>query len=1075
MRQLEERLVQLVEKAIKAGKIQPDWIPPTFLTLGTFPETLYPVQRKLAEPLIQLFCWRLAVSQLAKTDATKLTRLFPHFPLDKSLPFQMDLMKLLATVHRELAAEGIDFTQVVQECRRLGLVEEIPRWETLSDLQKLYLETCDRYHLWDVQTARMVAVQKQECRTEKRIILIGTVDLNAIQKQLLSQVSDRVTAFVFAPEEKRNGFDPFGCLIPEVWEEQEVTIPDDQIYQADTPSDQARLAIEQLKRFAAQKVPRSDCTIGAPDSDVIPFLRQLLLSEEVEVHDSAGSPMSQNRIYRLLTLTAGYLEQRTFDAFLELIRHPDLEEYLLRHWYPDPASEVSVTGTLFDSPVTSSDVFSNSPKMTETLDEPANIPLPGDWISEIQWYQNLFLPDRIDGQWHVYVNPETPQRNTDFPLLRRVYTIVEDLLLPFRPEEESPIQKLPIEKTDLPSENLFQPDSGSPHSANFPQNPISERESAKTEMSETGSPERIGEILEQSSLFKWIIREKRLRISDWCWQVSQFLCRIYPDGNRSPDEIIARQTDAGIEVINNILNQLYLIPHSLFRPVSGSEMLRFLLQEADKSRIPASTSSNAFELLGWLDLVHDTAHHLVLTGMNEGVVPSVLSNDPFLPNTLRSRLHLEDNRKRYARDAYLLSAILASRPETTIIFGRHSLQGDPLLPSRFFFATDPKTITNRVCRFFATDSGTPSVSSVDRVQERSQFNVPVLHMTGEPPTSVNVTEFRDFLTCPYRYFLGHQLHLRKITENVELDAAGFGNLVHSVLREFAETKIKDCEDPVLLASWLSRCLDKMCRERFGDNVLPMVRVQLEQARRRLQAFAFWQAQWRSQGNQIKFVEGTPQNGSVSFPVDGQSMRICGRIDRIDFNPETGQWFIFDYKTYDTYKEGKRLKGDNNPENPLLTIRIKNTVEEKHRRPVFPPQTAATPPKHPDAPSPSQESKQPGPFFQWHDLQLPLYRHFFRQILQENHLELPDAPPILGYIILPRNNKTKALGAPWQESDLKMADEEAQWVIRTLRRLWREPIDPNALIDPNNPNRGTVLAVKPPPFTENFAAITMENL
>ena len=70
----------------------------------------------------------------------------------------------------------------------------------------------------------------------------------------------------------------------------------------------------------------------------------------------------------------------------------------------------------------------------------------------------------------------------------------------------------------------------------------------------------------------------------------------------------------------------------------------------------------------------DDAPALVVTGMNEGIVPSSRNSDPFLPNRLRRLLGIEDNDRRYARDAYALGVLRYSKEDLRIIAGRRSVE-----------------------------------------------------------------------------------------------------------------------------------------------------------------------------------------------------------------------------------------------------------------------------------------------------------------------------------------------------------------------------------------------------------------
>ena len=102
----------------------------------------------------------------------------------------------LAGLHRELAADALDFDSVASCGNRIPGFREQARWQALAEIQRLYLQTLDRLDLWDLQTARLFAIRHGECHTDARIVLVGLADLNRSQRLMLDQVSDQVTALV---------------------------------------------------------------------------------------------------------------------------------------------------------------------------------------------------------------------------------------------------------------------------------------------------------------------------------------------------------------------------------------------------------------------------------------------------------------------------------------------------------------------------------------------------------------------------------------------------------------------------------------------------------------------------------------------------------------------------------------------------------------------------------------------------------------------------------------------------------------------------------------------------------------
>ena len=151
--------------------------------------------------------------------------------------------------------------------------------------------------------------------------------------------------------------------------------------------------------------------------------------------------------------------------------------------------------------------------------------------------------------------------------------------------------------------------------------------------------------------------------------------------------------------------RLATLPRTLDVEVEASEALATLLAEVTgpDMTIPPDPEEHAVELLGWLELPLDDAPAVIVTGVNERILPEAVGADPFLPGALRSFLGIPDDEARYARDAYLLSALIQSRDEVHLIAGRLTAQGDPLRPSRLLFAAEPEDVAKRIRRYLGDE------------------------------------------------------------------------------------------------------------------------------------------------------------------------------------------------------------------------------------------------------------------------------------------------------------------------------------------------------------------------------------
>jgi hypothetical protein len=462
--------------------------------------------------------------------------------------------------------------------------------------------------------------------------------------------------------------------------------------------------------------------------------------------------------------------------------------------------------------------------------------------------------------------------------------------------------------------------------------------------------------------------------------------------------------------IKNAASRLTTLPGRLDAKVEAGEALGVLLAEltGPDLSIPPEPEEHAVELLGWLELPLDDAPAVVVTGVNERILPEAVGADPFLPGSLRTTLGIPDDSARYARDAYLLSALLESRDEVHLVAGRLSSAGDPLRPSRLLFADEPEVVARRVLRYLGEDQGTapdeappatsesiPSTGPPDgRLQSPADSRFQSPPKNPLPPldelTRIRVTDFATYLKDPYRYALTRILNLEPLNDDArEMDGGVFGSLAHVVLERFGRSAEAASSDPEVVEKKLLRLLGELVRDQFGARPVPAVRVQVEQLRARLRHFARWQADWAADGWRIVTVEAQPKDG-VPFVVDGEEVRLRGKIDRIDHNPTTGEWAIFDYKTGDT------------GESP----------EDAHRK----------------GPKKNRE---------WVDLQLPLYRRLLPGI--ESDDGTPVVPEVawdrvrLGYILLPRDlSQVGPAEADWTEEEFEQAYDAAARVIRALR-------------------------------------------
>jgi hypothetical protein len=681
-----------------------------------------------------------------------------------------------------------------------------------------------------------------------------------------------VTALIHADDSHAEGFDEYGGLRPEYWEQQRLDLPRAACRISLNPLEQARQAVAEIAahndRFRADQI-----VVGAADESLVPILLQHLADAGTTGRWPIGQLLRQTSPWRLLAAVAAHLATAheelppDFDSLSELVRHPDCGAWIHQHLNQFGGSNDFRSRAHF-------------------------------WLAELDAYRTRHL-QLTPGTFH---GPR-PRREIVAEICNAVHRLLT-LLLP--PETASP-----------------------PTTAQF---------------------------------------KSRHTLAVWAAGILRLFDAVYA-GSEHP---LPNGCDECRDALQQLHDQLTGLPEHILPRCSADQAIQLLLRQTADLQQSREIADDGIDLVGWLDLPLDDSPLLVLTGFNEGAVPQSMAGDAFLPDSLRTRLGLKDNRFRYARDACALHAILQSQRELVVTFGRTSASGDPLSPSRLWFACSPEEIRHRIAWFYAeeqpqappgSDTHTPDTAESSLTRSHSRFTIPA-PVPQPAPAKIPVTAFREYISCPYRYHLHRELGLQAVSDDVrEIDALAFGNLVHDVLKYFGESPLHNAHDPEAIQRLLIETLHRLAAEQYGRTRSATVNVQLRMLENRLIAFSSWQAAEARAGWRILYREKYIEDPDFT-DIKGRRILLHGRIDRIDRHEKSGEYRVIDYKTSEKA----------------------NSPKASHRR--------------------NDE---------WIDLQLPLYRRLARAAGLEGHMQL-------GYVHLPGD--TSHVGfeqADWEESELQDAE------------------------------------------------------
>ena len=186
---------------------------------------------------------------------------------------------------------------------------------------------------------------------------------------------------------------------------------------------------------------------------------------------------------------------------------------------------------------------------------------------------------------------------------------------------------------------------------------------------------------------------------------------------------------------------------------------------------------------------------------------------------------------------------------------------------------------------------------------------------GLIPQRVSASSYQRLINCPYQYFGADGLRLKPLEElSDELKKSDYGERIHLILQVFhnghdrygkAFTQTLTAGNRNDAEAYLTELSEKIFFADMTDNVLH--RSWLYRWKKHIPAYISWQIQQQSDWHFYLSEKSLETDLDIS---DTESIKIVGRIDRIDNSNENNTHAIIDYKTGKTAKQDDVDAGEN---------------------------------------------------------------------------------------------------------------------------------------------------------------------
>lgn len=346
-----------------------------------------------------------------------------------------------------------------------------------------------------------------------------------------------------------------------------------------------------------------------------------------------------------------------------------------------------------------------------------------------------------------------------------------------------------------------------------------------------------------------------------------------------------------------------------------ADALPLLLQCLKGLRVKSGRKEHAaLDALGWMELHFRPERHLIVTGLNEGIVPEGGVADQFMPEGLKTALSADSFAGKKARDSFLLTALLHSRKREGslhIVLSRTGSKNDPLTPSSLLMRCTDEELPQRVEQLFREHSvPTPPLpyrrgnwhlkpgegwrEGWREGKDISSLAPGFRNPWKEKRQPFSPSVLKRFLACPMRFWLREALHMRE--DDFQQDKEGMaanelGTMLHAVLEQFCQNNpsLKDGMTVATLQREVDAVLEETFLRQYGPRPLMPLLLQKKSMEQRLAVFAEQHLQTLRDGwaciDFERQVEGWQLGG---FPMKF-------RIDRIDRHAD-GALRVIDYKT-----------------------------------------------------------------------------------------------------------------------------------------------------------------------------------
>lgn len=305
-------------------------IPPKILTPIDLPnEILGPSKHEPASELVKRIAW---IETLNSVDQALIKTLTPTPPTHSGWDRWASLAGWIHRISSELSDSGLQMRDALDHIQDEMGASERARWEALAQLQSAYMDQLASLGVVDERLDvldRVRHIPDHSPSADQHLIFVGLSELGSIARSALDKGLCKIDSLVFAPESMSSKFDDLGCIVSQAWLDCDLGVPDSRIVFTPDIDSMCEHALASLADPLGL-IDSSSSVIGVTDDSLVRVLdrKARRSSGSISLHSANGQSAQSTPPAVLIRRVLTHFTERSFDSFMDIIRHPAVERAL---------------------------------------------------------------------------------------------------------------------------------------------------------------------------------------------------------------------------------------------------------------------------------------------------------------------------------------------------------------------------------------------------------------------------------------------------------------------------------------------------------------------------------------------------------------------------------------------------------------------------------------------------------------------------------------------------------------------------------------------------------------------------